>query len=202
MGKKILIIGDSISLAYGKYLNEFLIDDYILIRKSGINEAFKNLDNVKGANIGDSNNALMYIKNEYLSNNKYDIILFNCGLHDIRVDRYSKLIQVDELKYKVNIENMVKIISKMTNKSIWINTTIINDRIHNNRNVGYLRYNNDVVKYNDIANEIMEKNNIQSIDLYKFTQDLVGEIYLDHVHFKEEIVKLQAEFIAGHINSL
>lgn len=202
MGKKILIIGDSISLAYGKYLNEFLIDDYILIRKSGINEAFKNLDNVKGANIGDSNNALMYIKNEYLSNNKYDIILFNCGLHDIRVDRYNKLIQVDELKYKVNIENMVKIISKMTNKSIWINTTIINDRIHNNRNVGYLRYNNDVVKYNDIANEIMEKNNIQSIDLYKFTQDLVGEIYLDHVHFKEEIVKLQAEFIAGHINSL
>lgn len=202
MKKKILIIGDSISLAYGKYLNEFLINNYILIRKSGINEAFENLDNVKGANIGDSDNALVYIKNEYLSNNKYDIILFNCGLHDIRVDRHSKLIQVDELKYKTNIENIVNIISKMTNKSIWINTTIINDSIHNNRNVGYLRYNKDVIKYNDISNEIMKKNNIESIDLYKFTQDLAGEIYLDHVHFKEEIVKLQAEFIAGHINSL
>lgn len=202
MRKKILIIGDSISLAYGKYLKEFLIDEYILIRKSGMNEAFKNLDDVKGANIGDSNNALRYIKNEYLNNNKYDIILFNCGLHDIRVDRHSKIIHVDELKYKVNIENIVKIISKMANKSIWINTTIINDSIHNNRNVGYLRYNKDVIKYNAIANEIMEKNDVNLIDLYKFTEELVGEIYLDHVHFKEEIVKLQAEFIVKYINSL
>ena len=42
----------------------------------------------------------------------------------------------------------------------------------------------------------MEKHNIPIIDLYTFTNQLRSDdMYRDHVHFTDNISKLQAEFI-------
>ena len=66
-------------------------------------------------------------------------------------------------KYKQNIEKIVELALKISNKLIWINTTHVNNEIHNNREYGYLRFNEDVIKYNETAKEIMQKNNIEII---------------------------------------
>ena len=60
--------------------------------------------------------------------------------------------------------------------------------------------NKDIIAYDTVAKEIMDKYNIPCLDMYNFTKNLGSDIYLDHVHFKEEVRKLQAAFIAGYLS--
>lgn len=46
----------------------------------------------------------------------------------------------------------------------------------------------------------MKDYDVPYIDMYNFTNNLGEDIYFDHVHYKEEVRKLQAAFIAGHLN--
>ncbi len=63
----------------------------------------------------------------------------------------------------------------------------------------FKRYNRDVIAYNHAAGRVMRQANVPIIDLYKFSMSLGEDIYCDHVHFKEEIRRLQAAFIAGQL---
>lgn len=80
-------------------------------------------------------------------------------------------------------------------------TTPIIDEIHNLRNEGYLRVSKDLKIYNEIVEKIMVKHNIITIDLYNFTSSLGKDIYCDHVHFQDDIRKLQAAYISGGLNN-
>ena len=40
---------------------------------------------------------------------------------------------------------------------------------------------------------------VRIIDLYEFTEKLDGGKYIEHVHYNEEVRKLQATFIAGSL---
>ena len=131
---------------------------------------------------------------------KYDLLIINCGLHDVRIDRKNLEMQTNEDQYKENLNKIINLGKQLADKLIWITTTHVNDAIHNNRKDGYLRYNKDVIKYNEIANKIMKLNNIKIIDLYDFTKKLENnDMYRDHVHFKDNISKQQAEFIYKNI---
>ncbi len=201
--KSIFLIGDSISLYYHKYLKELLKDEVKYYRKGNedeIESALNNPNNPYGANGGDSNLVFKYMNQMIDDNKKYDLILVNCGLHDIRIDRKSLKRQTDKLQYKINIENILRLGQKMSSRFIWINTTPIRDKIHNKRKEGYIRYNKDVIEYNKIADDVMRENNIEIIDLYNFTKSIqIKDAYSDHVHFKEEISKDQAKFIYDNI---
>ena len=201
--KNIFLIGDSISLYYHKYLKEILNGKAYYSRKGNedeIKSALNTPNNPYGANGGDSNLVVNYMENMVENGKKYDLLLVNCGLHDIRVDRETLKRQVSEQKYKQNIEKIVELALKISNKLIWINTTHVNDNIHNKREDGYLRFNKDVIKYNEIVKGIMKENNIKIIDLYKFTKSIENdEMYKDHIHFKDNISKKQAEYIYDNI---
>ena len=201
--KNIFLIGDSISLYYHKYLKEILNGKAYYSRKGNedeIKSALNTPNNPYGANGGDSNLVVKYMENMVEKGKKYDLLLVNCGLHDIRVDRETLKKQVGEKIYKQNIEKIVELASRISNKLIWINTTHVNVNIHNKREDGYLRFNKDVINYNEIAKEIMKENNIKIIDLYKFTKSIENdEMYKDHVHFKDNISKKQAEYIYDNI---
>ena len=55
-------------------------------------------------------------------------------------------------------------------------------------------------KYNALADRIADSKGARVVDLNSFCHALGGsEIYQDHVHFTNEVQKLQAAFIAGHI---
>jgi|GEM_PF-68664 len=200
--RNVFVIGDSVSIHYGPFLKKMITDKFNYDRKRGIDQALVDLDNPIGANAGDSRMVLAYLKEEFKKNTKYDILLLNCGLHDIRVDRETLQVQVKIEEYEKNLIEIINLSKIMSNKLIWIGSTPVVDKIHNSRKKGFLRYSKDAENYNNAALKVMKKYDIPCIDMYAFTKSLGDNIYFDHVHYKEEVRKLQASFIAGYLNCL
>ncbi len=188
--RSVFVIGDSISIDYGPYLKEKLAGKCNYARKG-----IPPLNIFDDANAGDSNMVLDYLIMQQALGTKYDIVLFNCGLHDVRLDRETLKINIDENTYRDNLTKIVDILQKMSNQVIWLATTPIVDEIHNKRDFGFYRLEEDITKYNNIAHSIMKKRGINCIDLFNFTAQLKGDIYLDHVHFNKQISVLQADYI-------
>ena len=200
--RKLFVIGDSISIHYGPYLKAITKGKFEYDRKTGLNQALTNLNKPIGANAGDSLMVLEYLREEYKKNTKFDNLLINCGLHDVRVDRFSKEIQVSLEEYKLNLSKIMNLAKEMSNEIIWIGLTPVIDEVHNSRKTGFLRFSEDVAVYDNNAKAIMKEHNIPFIDIYSLTKNLGMDIYCDHVHFKEDVRKLQAAFIAGYLNSI
>ena len=200
--RKVFVIGDSASMHYGPYLKKMVEDKFQYDRKRGTEQALMDLDKPIGANAGDSRMVLEYLEEEFKKNTRYDILLINCGLHDIRIDRFSNKVQIGLEEYKINLNKIINILKKMTNEIIWIGLTPIIDEIHNSREEGFLRYSKDAFTYDNNATQIMSEHNIPCIDIYNFTKHLGADIYSDHVHFKEEVRSLQAGLIAGYLNCI
>lgn len=202
--KSIFVIGDSISLYYHKYLKELFKNVAEYSRKGSeedIKIALEAPNNPFGANGGDSRRVKAYMEKMKKENIHVDILLVNCGLHDIRTDRVTGKIQVPEEEYAKNLEDIIKLEKEIAKEFIWISSTHVDDNLHQQRKEGCYRYNKDVIRYNEIANDIMKKNDIRIIDLYKFTYNLKNDnMYRDHVHYTDEISKKQAEFIYNELN--
>jgi len=202
--KKIFVIGDSISCHYGPFLKEYLAEYYECLFKGELTEALKNLDVPSGANGGDSKMVLEYLI-DILDRGKLkcDLILLNCGLHDIKLVEEENRYQISLEDYKNNLIKIIKLIKSHGLDAIWVRTTKVIDEIHNspeNKKLNKIvRHSADVLKYNKAADSIMHENNIKSIDLYTFTEKFGIEAYCDHVHFYDHIRKLQARFIAEYI---
>lgn len=196
--KTLHVVGDSISIQYGPYLEKYIGKCFIYSRKEG---KLGDLDFPEGANAGDSSMVLNYLNKCKVKNLYWDIILINCGLHDIKV--YKDLHQITISKYKYNLEQIFYLTKILSNKTIWINTTPVIDNLHNSLKSEFMRFDKDVVEYNKVSERLAKSECAFIIDLYEFCKSLGGqEIYQDHVHFEPEIQKLQAAYIAGHIKSL
>jgi hypothetical protein len=139
---------------YGPYLEKALGSDYAYSRKGG---EVGNLDNPTGANGGDSSMVLQYLK--WLSNNKYhsDIMVVNCGLHDVKRFPDTENMQISPENYEQNIEEIVKNVSKLCTTVLWVSSTPVDDQIHRNALKDFYRLNNDVILYNSIADSIMKR---------------------------------------------
>ena len=202
--KHILMIGDSISILYGPYLKDFLKDTFDYRVKGNIKDAIINLDNPNGANAGNSRMILDYL--EHCSDNEInyedDIILLNCGLHDIKTDPVTGKKAINLAEYISNLDSIFNIILSLDKKLIWINSTPVNDSIHNSRQTGFYRFNNDVIKYNLAADSICKFYKIPVIDLYLYSNSFPVEAYSDHVHYKPQYSKLQAKFISDFLKNL
>lgn len=198
--KSVFVLGDSISIHYGPSLEKMLAGVFNYDRKSGEELALKDLNNPMGANGGDSSMVLDFLKEQYENGKmKYDILLLNCGLHDIKTDPATKERQVRMDKYRQNLSEVLELVKKAGVSVVWVRTTHVIDEIHNSRNKNFQRYIKDLDAYNDTADGVMKENGVPVIDLYSFTKNLGEDVFADHVHFKEEIRALQAAFIAGHL---
>jgi lysophospholipase L1-like esterase len=195
---KIYVIGDSISIQYGPYLEANLRGIISYSRKEGNEEALLNLDKPRGANAGDSGMVKTFLEAKLATGDlDTDLILLNCGLHDIKVDSKTNEIQVPLNKYRENLKAIVEIVAQMNCQLIWIQSTPIVDSIHNNQNYGFFRFSKDVQAYNQAAEEIMTRASIPIIDLFSYTKNLSGELYCDHAHFHDHVRQQHAAFIAG-----
>lgn len=202
MIRDVFVIGDSISIHYGPYLKKMISSKFSYDRKRGLKEALNDLNKPIGANAGDSKMVLDYLIEEHLNEKRHDILIINCGMHDIRVDRNTHKINISEDDYSLNLNKIIDIGSSISNKVIWIDSTPIIDEVHNSRKEGFFRYSKDVERYNEIAREVMIEKEISIIGLHDFTKSLGDQIYQDHVHFKKEVSELQAAFISGYLNNL
>ncbi len=101
---KIHVLGDSISLQYGPYLQQYLAGVMDYARKEGETEALLNLDNPQGANGGDSAMVLSFVKALAAAGGiDADLLLVNCGLHDIKRNRETGQAQVAIADYESNL---------------------------------------------------------------------------------------------------
>jgi lysophospholipase L1-like esterase len=201
---QIFVIGDSISMQYGPYLEKMAAGQFGYARKEADPGVRTELDRAQGANGGDSSMVLDYISAVAGSGRwKQSILLLNCGLHDIKTNPQSGAKQVPLTAYEANLKKILTILQPATRRVIWIRTTPAIDEVHNSRCKDFHRHAKDVDAYNACADAVMRKANVASIDLFSFTKNLGGpEIFCDHVHYTEAVREKQAAFIAGYLNAL
>lgn len=194
--KKILLIGDSISLYYSPYLATYLSGKDELHNKEGRREAFLDLDRPTGGNGGDSSMVLEYLRELEVNRNfHFNLFVFNCGLHDIKRLNDTNCV-ISEEDYKNNLQEIITLTKKNRIKTVFITTTPVEDERHNSRKqLGFTRYDHDVKKYNSVALSVMKEYDIPVIDLGAFSRNLTGELFIDHVHYCDEVRKIQAAYI-------
>ena len=205
--KKVYVIGDSISFHYGEFFIDAIANEFMCVPREGVQEALDNINMAVGGNGGDSSRVLGFVKKQEEEGNfsNYDILLLNCGLHDIKRHPPKGALQVEPDLYEKNLCDIIEIVKSHGVSPVFLTTTPVNDEIHHaylERNNGIERFNADVVEYNKIAVGIMEKYNVPIINLYDFTLPLGEKAYCDHVHYTVDVRKLQAEFIAKELKRI
>ncbi len=196
---RVYVLGDSISIQYGPYLRQYLAGCMEYSRKEGEAEALLNLDRPQGANGGDSSMVLAFLTAAARNNSiQADLMLLNCGLHDIKTNPANGAKQVPIAQYRRNLEAAIPVIRGMGIRPVWIRITPCDEAVHNTRpDMTFHRFKADCHAYNATADAVMAAAGVPSIDLFTFTANLGPDLYIDHVHFLEPIRQLQAAFIAG-----
>jgi lysophospholipase L1-like esterase len=200
---EVFVIGDSISIQYGPYLEKHLSGKADYDRKNDTpgQKAEANLDYPVGANGGDSKMVLAYLKSKLDEPGfEPDVLLLNCGLHDIKFNPKTRTHQVDSASYRQNLNAIHALLNNSNIPIIWVRSTAVVDSIHNSRSTAFHRYAKDLEAYNRIADEVWREHQVPIIDLYAFTRNLPGTNYIDHVHYNESTRALQAAYIAGYLH--
>ena len=199
--KKLFVLGDSISVQYGPYLARMVAGVFEYARKEAVGGASAALPYPADANGGDSSQVLAYLRVK-LRENVPDVLLLNCGLHDLRTDPQGEAKQVPLDVYEENLAAIARLVQSRGVRIVWVRTTPVDDERHNARQSSFHRFDRDVVRYNEIADDVFGAAGVQIIDLYAFSENLGGDVFCDHVHFVERVRELQAAFIAGHLFAL
>ncbi len=195
---QLYVIGDSISIDYGPYLQANLKGIMDFSRKKSQEESLFHLDNPQGDSGGNSSMVLSFLKTKARHGGiDADFVLLNCGLHDIKTDPVSGKKQVPLNQYEKNLQEIIKTVGNNKTQLIWIRTTLFEDDIHNSYELGFHRYSIDCMEYNRIADCVMQENGIPIIDLCTFTLNLGKNIFFDHVHFIEPVREKQGTYIAN-----
>lgn len=186
MKKSLFVIGDSTSMLYGPYLK-------------GMIGSVMNYDRFD-TNGEDSDHALRQLR-ELMGSGRPcpDLLMVNCGLHDIKTDPSTGKRQIEIERYTGNLGEMIGLAKSSGCGMIWVRSTPVPDDRHNGISKSFIRYDRDIVRYNEAADRVMAENHIPVIDLYTFTKNLDGDIYFDHIHATERVRMLQAAFIAGFL---
>lgn len=194
----ILILGDSISIGYTPFVQEYL--------KGKANVFRPMLENGKPENCQGTTNGVKNI-DRWLGTKKWDIIHFNFGLHDIKhVDPVTgensqnpkHPQQANRKQYKRNLETIVEKLKATGAKLIFATTTPYPDVVE-----GPLRKPGMPQKYNRVAVKIMNKNGILINNLHAFMVPRMAELQRpNNVHFKEEGSRELAKKVVERINEV
>lgn len=188
----VLLIGDSISLAYTVDVRKLL---------NGKADVFRIPENGRYASYG------VEKMDKWLGNHHWDIIHFNWGLWDIcyrnpkartqgHRDKINGKLTATPKEYKASMEQIVARLKQTGATLIWCRTTPVPEN-EAGRIVG------DEIKYNAIAEEIMESNGILINDLHSYALLGLPEIRKGEgdVHFTTEGSAYLAEKVALEIEN-
>ena len=200
---KVFVIGDSISMQYGPHLEKFLGDGYVYdrLRKNTLPFQAGN-DTLPFANGQDSRNVRKVVEG-WKKNlpSSPDLLVLNCGLHDIKFHLDTQENQVPLADYRDNLSYIFTSTKEMNIAVLWVRTTPVVDSIHNkNPRRKFHRRAKDLDRYQQVADELCQQYGIPQVDLFDFTQRLGNERFVDHVHFDQETRALQGAYLAGIIH--
>jgi acyl-CoA thioesterase-1 len=194
----VLILGDSISIGYTPFVQEYL--------KGKANVFRPIFEDGKPENCQGTTNGVKNI-DRWLGSKKWDIIHFNFGLHDIKhVDpttgknsqnpKHPQ--QANRKQYKKNLEFIVEKLKTTGAKLIFATTTPYPDTVE-----GPLRKPGMPQKYNRVAVKIMNKNGILINNLHAFMVPRIAELQRpNNVHFTEEGSRELAKKVVERINEI
>ncbi|WP_340113951.1 SGNH/GDSL hydrolase family protein [Maribellus mangrovi] len=193
--KKVLLLGDSISIGYTPFVQDLLKHLAVVSRPM--------LANGRAENCQGTNNGVANIR-RWIGDTKWDLIHFNFGLHDLKhvdsitgenSDNAEDPLQADLKQYKKNLKKIVEELKQTGADLIFATTTPYPDTVSNP-----LRDPGMSEKYNRVAIKIMNKNNIGINDLYTFAEPRLDEIQIpDNVHFTEDGYRQLAKKVADRI---
>ena len=187
---RVLLIGDSISIGYTLPVRELLKGKANVHRPS--------------TNCGPTSRGVSGI-DQWLGKEKWDVIHFNWGLHDLKylgpkgenladpkaADSHQ---QIPPAEYEKNLQLLVKRMKKTGARLIWCSTTPVPSGARG-RVVG------DSVKYNQIALQVMKEHGIAVDDLYGLSIGKLEKIQRPaNVHFTPEGSRMLAEQVVKSIS--
>jgi acyl-CoA thioesterase-1 len=181
---RVLLIGDSISMGYTEPVRKLLtgVADVRRIPTNG----------------GPTTRGIAEIEN-WLGDDKWDVIHFNWGLHDLKfVDANGKNTSVDKGQrqvppeaYEKNLTQLVERLKKTGAKLIWCSTTPVPQGAAS-------RVPGDEIEYNRIAEKVMQAHGIPINDLHRYAADHVPTKPRD-VHYTPDGSHRLAEKVANAI---
>jgi acyl-CoA thioesterase-1 len=167
---RVLLIGDSISIGYTLPVRELL-------------KGKANVHRIP-ANGGSTKDGVAKI-DAWLGKEKWDVIHFNWGLHDLKHWKDGKMDmsapQVSTLdEYEKNLRALVKKMKATGAKLIWATTTRVPEGSSG-------RAHAEEVKYNAVAARVMKDEGIPTDDLHESSEPKISEWQIpQNVHFTAE----------------
>lgn len=177
---RVLLIGDSISMGYT-----------IPVRKRLEGKA--NVHRIP-LNGGPTKRALVYV-DKHVTDEKWDLIHFNWGIHDCRHMEDTGLEQVSLEDYEKNLRTLVAKLKGTGAKLIWAASTPIPEGpLVPERTFG------DIAAYNAVALRVMEENDIPINDLHAYILPHCAEVQKPRdLHFLESGYEKLADRVAERI---
>lgn len=196
--KRVLLLGDSISIGYTPFVQELLADKAVVLRP---------MKDGKAENCSSTAAGVQHIDRWLqIDGGKWDVIHFNWGLHDLkhmlRDDPTKTSDQASDpplASVEVYEKQLLEIVGKLQAtgaKLIFATTTYVPEGSHK-----VYRNNADVERYNAAALKIMKEKNIAVDDLYTASKENYQTWQLPvNVHFKPEGSKGLAELVVKSIS--
>ncbi len=179
--KRVLILGDSISIGYTPVVQKLLAEEMVVLRP--MNKAGKP-ENCSGTTAG-----IQHIDRWLqIDGGKWDVIHFNWGLHDLKhvkpdgaaSDAAADPPQATVEVYEKQLREIVAKLKATGAKLIFATTTPVPDGA-----MKVYRTDVDAVRYNEAALKVMKENGITVNDLYAFAKPQLKDIQIQpaNVHF-------------------
>lgn len=178
--KRVLILGDSISIGYTTAVQKMLADEAFVLRPMRNNKP----ENCMGTTSG-VQNIDRWLQ---IDGGKWDVIHFNWGLHDIKhvkpdgkvSDLATDPPQVTVEVYEKQLREIVTKLKATGAKLIFATTTPVPEGA-----MKVYRNDADAVRYNEAALKVMKENGIAVNDLYAFAKPQLQQIQIQpaNVHF-------------------
>lgn len=179
--KRVLLLGDSISMGYTPVVQKLLADEMTVLRPMRGTK----MENCSGTTSGVANIDRWL----QIDGGKWDVIHFNWGLHDLKhmkadgkatselaTDPPQATVEV----YEKQLREIVAKLKATGAKLVFATTTPVPDEP-----MKVYRNNADVIRYNEAALRVMKDNGIAINDLYTLVKPRMKELQIQpaNVHF-------------------
>lgn len=179
--KRVLILGDSISMGYTPVVQKMLADEMVVLRPM----RGARMENCSGTTYGIANIDRWL----QIEGGKWDVIHFNWGLHDLKhmkadgktaSDLATDPPQVTVEVYEKQLREIVAKLKASGARLVFATTTPVPDE-----RMKVYRSNADVLRYNEAALRVMKDNGIAVNDLYTLVKPRMKELQIQpaNVHF-------------------
>jgi hypothetical protein len=153
---RVLLIGDSISMGYTLPTRAALAGKVNVHRPP--------------TNCGSTLSGLQNL-DSWLGDGNWDVIHFNWGMHDLKYLQNGKQNVLPD-QYEKNLQTLVTRLKKTGATLIFATTTPIPEKT-----IGiFMRHQDDIPKYNDIALKVMKENGVMIDDLYSLALPIMPQI--------------------------